>query len=167
MSNTHILKATLFALIIVFISCGKEYDFQPMKEYPGVEASLWVYFEKFEIEAARRGVDIDLATTGITGSIEKIHAEGTIGLCNHRFNEPNHVIIDKDFWESASENSKELIVFHELGHCYLSRGHNDSKKDDGTCASIMRSGRGGCVDFYNRSNKGGYLDELYLLGQNQ
>ena len=78
-------------------------------------------------------------------------------------NEPNHVIIDANFWTAASDNSKEMIIFHELGHCFLERGHNDDKKSDGTCASIMRSGRGGCIDFYTKSNKAEYLDELYTV----
>ncbi len=121
----------------------------------------WSYFEKFEKEAAERGVNIDLVAAGITGTIEKIHAHGTVGLCNHRLDQPNQPIRAARFWASASDNSKEMIIFHELGHCYLERGHNDDKKSDGTCASIMRSGRGGCIDFYTKSNKAEYLDELY------
>jgi len=161
MTNFNFIRTIAFSLLITLVACGKNNEIQLSKEYVGVEPELWGYFEKFEKAAADRGVDVDLTLAGITGSIETIHAHGTVGLCNHRLDEPNHVIIDKNFWASASENSKEMIIFHELGHCYLERGHTDAKNNDGTCASIMRSGKGGCVDFYTRSNRNQYLDELY------
>ncbi len=161
MTNFNFIRTIAFSLLITLVACGKNNEIQLNKEYQGVDAELWSYFEKFEKEAANRGVTIDLAAAGITGSIEKIHAHGTVGLCNHRLDQPNHVILDLDFWNAASDNSKEMIIFHELGHCYLERGHRDDKKGDGTCASIMRSGRGGCIDFYTKSNKAEYLDELY------
>jgi len=161
MTNFNFIRTIAFSLLITLVACGKDNEIQLNKEYQGVDAELWSYFEKFEKEAGERGVTIDLAAAGITGTIEKIHAHGTVGLCNHRLDQPNHVIIDINFWTSASDNSKEMIIFHELGHCILERGHNDDKKDDGTCASIMRSGRGGCIDFYNKGNKAAYLDELY------
>ncbi len=161
MTNFNLIRIIAFSFLITLVACGKDESIQLNKEYRGVESELWSYFEKFETEAAERGIHIDLAVAGITGSIEKIHSHGTVGLCNHKLDEPNHVIIDAEFWASASENAKEMIIFHELGHCYLERGHNDSKRDDGTCASIMRSGRGGCIDFYTNSNKNDYLNELY------
>lgn len=165
MTNINIIKALAFVLLIVLTSCGKNIDLEVSKEYQGVAPQLWTYFAKFEKEAASRGVDVDLTAAGITGFIEKIHAKGTVGLCNHRLDQPNQVIIDLEFWNTASENSKELIIFHELGHCYLERGHKDEAKNDGTCSSIMRSGKGSCIDFYNNSNKKGYLNELYTLVQ--
>lgn len=33
------------------------------------------------------------------------------------------VIVDTNFWAKASIDSKRALVFHELGHCYLNRGH--------------------------------------------
>ena len=118
-------------------------------------------FFKLRERSRIRGVTVDLAAAGITGSIEKISTPGMVGICNHKKDQPNHVIIDNNFWKTASENAKELIVFHELGHCYLQRGHNDIQHANGTCSSIMRSGRTGCVDFYTNSNRGEYMDELY------
>ncbi|MEM1122962.1 MAG: hypothetical protein AAGJ18_21135 [Bacteroidota bacterium] len=161
MTHFSLIRTIAFALLITLVACGKDNTIQLEKQYPGVEPAMWAYFEKFERAAAERGVEVDLVAAGMTGSIELIHAHGTVGLCNHRLDQPNHVIIDKRFWDKASNSAKEMIIFHELGHCYLKRGHTDEKNADGTCASIMRSGRGGCVDFYNHSNRESYLDELY------
>lgn len=155
--NHYILLLLSFTLLMM--SCQKE----PLivKNYEGVDDKLCTYFQKFEEAGADRNVFIDLAASGIIGSIEKIHADGTVGLCHHRSDTPNQIIIDKDFWSNASENSKEMIVFHELGHCFLGKNHNDERNNDSTCSSIMRSGNGGCIDFYNSRTRAELLDELF------
>jgi len=158
----------LFAFIVLASllgSCQKGAKMELTQSFDGVDADLWEHFANFEIEAAKRGMTIDLAAAGITGSIEKIHTPGMVGICNHKVDTPNHVMIDTDFWNTASESAREMIVFHELGHCYLHRGHNDIAHANGTCSSIMRSGRGGCVDFYTNSKRSNYLDELYVEGK--
>ncbi len=163
MTSFNFFKIATFLLLVAALgSCQKDtQDFDLNKSYNGVETELWEYFEKFEQEAADRGVQINLSAAGITGSIEKIHTPGMVGICNHKPNTPNHVMIDIDFWRNASKMAKEMIIFHELGHCFLHRGHNDDKHDNGTCKSIMRSGQGGCMDLYNHSNRNDYLNELF------
>lgn len=37
--------------------------------------------------------------------------------------EGNAVVIDRSFWNTLSDTSKEILVFHELGHCLLNRTH--------------------------------------------
>jgi hypothetical protein len=54
-----------------------------------------------------------------------------------------------------------MVVFHELGHCYLGRGHSEETHPNGVCKSIMRSGNGGCFDNYNSTTREAYLDELF------
>jgi hypothetical protein len=56
---------------------------------------------------------------------------------------------------------KEYIVFHELGHCVLNRPHTEDSFSNGVCSSIMRSGNGGCYDYYNRFTRQYYVDELF------
>lgn len=161
MTHFNYFKIFAFILIAALGSCQKDAGIEIVKSFDGVEAELWEHFDNFEKEAAKRGVHVDLTAAGITGTIEKINTPGMVGICNHRVDQPNHVIIDIDFWMTASESAKEMIIFHELGHCYLKRGHNDKAHTDGTCSSIMRSGKGGCIDFYTNSKRGGYLNELY------
>ncbi len=163
MISFNYFKIAAFLLFVAALgSCQKEtQDFDLSKTYDGVETELWEHFENFEKAAAERGVRIDLAAAGITGSIGKIHTPGLVGICNHNADTPNHVMIDIDFWRNASQLAKEMIIFHELGHCFLHRGHNDDQHHNGTCKSIMRSGKGGCLDLYNNSNRGDYMDELF------
>ena len=167
MTQSRLNTILVFFSLLVLAACHQSPDLEikTTKIYPGVEEALWPFFAAFEQAAADRGQHIDLAAEGITGSIEAIPNHGTVGLCNHRPEAPDHVIIDESFWQMSNRHAKELIVFHELGHCYLGRGHNDQQRTDGTCMSIMRSGRGGCLDFYTNANRTDYLDELYSVSE--
>lgn len=147
----NLTKSSLFFLIIlltsVFISCEKEPE--EFVIYPNVTVELCPYFQSFEKEATKRGLDIDLRAAKIKGRLTKINGS-FVGICKNL--EMREVLIDRRFWERSSQLTKELIVFHELGHCYLNKKHNNEVSPNGTCQSIMRSGRGGCIDFYTKKN---------------
>lgn len=53
----------------------------------------------------------------------------TVGLCNYFLKK---VTIDKQYWKRLNNTRREALIFHELGHCTLFRGHTDMKEDDGT-----------------------------------
>ncbi len=59
MTNFNFIRTIAFSLLITLVACGKDNEIQLNKEYQGVDAALWSYFEKFEKEAAERGVQID------------------------------------------------------------------------------------------------------------
>ena len=134
------------------------------RDWPDIDPLLIPHFINFEDEAFERGVDIDLSSSGITAVIEEIEEEDIAGRCSygiHRFSFRD-IIIDETFWERTSTLTREFIVFHELGHCYLFRDHNDSCTDRGIWESIMRSGTlEGCRDSYNNRTREAYLDELF------
>jgi len=147
----------VLAFLLLFMpSCQKE-EIQPIT-YLDVAEELCPYFQKFEEEAAARGLIIDLAAAHITGRLSTIQ-DGYIGLCASTGE--RQIVIDENFWRRSSEMSKELAVFHELGHCFLERGHLNERTADGTCASIMRSGKGTCIDFYTTKTRTRLLDELF------
>lgn len=149
-------KISIFLVFFLFFSCQKE-EIKPIF-YQNVAEELHPYFQKFELEAARRGKTCSLAETDIIGRFGTLRKD-VVGLCSRRAQ--REIIIDKWFWERSSELSKELIVFHELGHCFLKRKHSNKQSNDGTCSSIMRSGKGGCIDFYTAKNRSRLLDELF------
>lgn len=158
----------LFLLIGLLASCQPDEETvvsEPIvnttKSYPGVNQELWVYFQRFEEEAEARGVAIDLRANKITGVINEISEDRVLGQCNFNPNRPNHLIIDKTFWTSASERFREFVVFHELGHCSLFREHREDTLPTGACASIMRSGKEDCRDNYSSATRNFYLNELY------
>ena len=162
---TKVFLCLGLSVIMIFASCSSADRMTSLpgykettKAYPLVDRELWALFEKFEVEAKKRGRMVDLVAQEIQATIEPIPAPH-VGLCNHTAND-RAIIIDQDYWVSRSDNHKELIVFHELGHCSLNLGHQTDKAG-GICKSIMRSGYEGCIDNYNATNRSNYLDDLF------
>ena len=153
-------RLTLFALIILIslASCSKEEE-----ENTDQNSSLQIYFDRFEQEALNRNILVDLADSQISGTIDDIDETNVAGQCFFHSHTPNQIVIDRAFWNNASPLLREMVVFHELGHCYLGRGHREAQNNQGICLSIMRSGLSGCLDNYNSDTRDAYLDELFAL----
>ena len=133
---------------------------QPVK-FPGVDPQLRLYFQRFEDEAAVRGLQVDLTRAGITGEITEIEDNHVLGRCSFPRAQPNRVTVDQSFWSRGSDLFREFVVFHELGHCFLFRPHLEDRLSNGACSSIMRSGNGPCLDNYSQRTRNFYIDELF------
>lgn len=133
----------------------------PPVKFPEVDPELRPYFQRFEDEAAARGIQVDLTAAGIAGFIEEIDEENIAGQCSYPRNRPNEVTVDKSFWVRGTDLFREFIVFHELGHCFLLRPHLEEALPSGACASLMRSGNGTCLDNYHSGTRNYYIDELF------
>ena len=154
-------RLLILILTVVTTSLACEQDDQ-LLEISVVEPELQPYFLEFQAEAAERGISITAAFADISAEIVDISDDDVIGQCRYSSARPNEVRIDQAFWNRASETSREHVVFHELGHCYLSRDHKEARTLDGTCVSIMASGRGDCTLLYSSSTREAYLDELFF-----
>jgi hypothetical protein len=42
-----------------------------------------------------------------------------------------------DCWQNEPDQNKEALIFHELGHCLLNRGHKDDVFPSGAPKSLM------------------------------
>lgn len=159
-------KSNYFFLlfILIFTACNQTEEpviEEQITSTDEIDAALQPFFTRFEAEAAERGIDIDLAAEGITGVIEEISTEHVAGTCTYGSHLPGDVVIDLEFWNNSSDLIKEMVIFHELGHCFLRRDHAESAFANGTCTSIMRSGTGDCRDNYNSGTREDYIDELF------
>lgn len=141
-------------------------DEPQIRTYPGVDQALWTYWESFEIAARKHGLQIDLARENITGRISEISDNGVAGTCRYGSHITNQVTIDQSYWNRASNLGREYVVFHELGHCFLHRGHDDGSTSQGLCVSLMNSGLGDCYSAYNATNREYYLNELFSSSNN-
>lgn len=156
------IRTALVLLVLtafLFTSCQKEEDLNVDNLY--IAPELQPYFDLFEEEAAARGYDYDLDEENLEGYLLRITEDDVVGQCNYNSDRPNRVTIDLGFWRRASSFDREMVVFHELGHCVLGLGHTDDANPDGTCVSIMHSGLGDCELDYNDVNRTTYLDELF------
>jgi len=86
--------------------------------------------------------------------------EPTLGRC-YRPKDPQFVnngrviILDKPFWDNASYYKREELIFHELGHCDLNRGHTETPEI--MYAYTLNS------EFYKRNRE--TLIEFLFLGE--
>lgn len=129
------------------------------KAYDNVDEILWPYFERYEIAANERGIDVDLSQ--VHGFLVSIDDDGVAGDCSFDTRNPNRVRVDLETWNQVGDNFKEYIVFHELGHCDRIRKHRETEDVNGICVSMMASGVGGCRENYNPTTREAHLDELF------
>ena len=115
-------KFLILALFLCLPACGKT-----SKER--AQELLW----KFEDDAAKFSlhVDTDRVKVVFVGSIKG----NFIGTCNLATKE---IALLRSYWRSVSGASQEVLLYHELGHCVLDRGHNNNHNGpNGFPSSIM------------------------------
>ena len=162
-------KTLFFLLVVLFTACADEnlspsQGFQSDDEFfPTVVPELRPLYQSFEQEAALRGITINLTAEAVTGNIVQLGDNSILGLCRSGVDgEPNRIAIDVDAWTNSSDAFREVIVFHELGHCVLGRQHLDDA-ENGVCVSLMNSGLSGCEIILDDAKvRAQYLDELFL-----
>jgi hypothetical protein len=150
------MKTTQFlAFCLLFLSiaaCDKEHEVS-------VNADLQPYFDSFLAEAKARNRCVEMGH--IAGEIAALNETNVAAKCQSLASGNKNVLVDEKFWKTADAMTREMVVFHELGHCALSRPHTDATKANGTCESMMQSGAGLCKMVYNVQTRSAYLDELF------
>jgi len=135
------MKKLLLLLILVLPGCGtiditdifidKKLEIHP---------DLKKYVTKFEKVAKHHNKNIKIDNLILTFADDlgknDVRNASIIGKCYYE--DTPRVVIDEDhFYNSLDGNEKELLVFHELGHCILKRKHLKTKTKKGTPKSIM------------------------------
>lgn len=154
-------KRIVFYWIFIFFCCSCQDRKVKVYEVPN---EIQPYVSSFLAEAAKRGyrlvIDDLIVTYKFNIITSQVHAAG---LCRKRHGHTPIIYIDTTStnWR-ASELSKEQLVFHELCHCILGRGHTSDTLLNGNYASIMKpSGEtlyGSSLSYFKRSY---YIDELF------
>lgn len=81
-----------------------------------------------------------------------------VGVCIKYYSGKREILINETAWNEFSDVKKEILIFHELGHCALDREHDDSLYNNYK-TSLMNSI---LIDenlYYNYTNN--YIDELF------
>lgn len=121
--------------LIGIASCSQDSDIGASPGVIQVDPAFETYVQDFIAEGAARGQNINFDDTGLIVEFSEREEEGASGLC---FVGQHHVIIDKSEWFALSENVRGFLLFHELGHCELDRGHRNEKFGNDVWRSIMR-----------------------------
>lgn len=145
-------------LVLLFISCNQESDqatglleLTNSKEFDSLKTS-------FEDEAYIRHINVNASSIKIgftTSSYFKSITSKGVAFCQK---DQKQIVINQDAWHGYSDLKKEIVVFHELGHCLLNKDHNNNEHL-GEKLSIMHE-RILNPDFYE-DNRVHYLDELF------
>jgi len=154
----YITKFLLGLTLILSISaCEKD---EP--DVVSVDARLQVYFDRFAVEGAARGITVDFSAAQISGSIENIDEPNVQGQCIKNSAMSDEIKVNTQFWENSNDLLREFVIFHELGHCFLDRDHIDTETSNGACTSMMHSGTSGCTNTYSGNTRSELLDELFM-----
>jgi hypothetical protein len=140
----------MIAICLVFSnSCKKDDKFVSI-----IDPDFQEYVDRFVTEADLRNITIDVSKLKVRYSDTLTHYCG--------YSAPSDVVIDKSCWENNTNVIRELLLFHELGHAILGRGHDNSKLPNGDFKSVMSTP---FVFLYTESTperRKYYLDELFI-----
>ncbi len=126
-----------------------------------IDPALQGILNDFAEEAASRGLLVDYESLNLTARLQTVTRAGVAGFCSSSEEGSREIVVDRNFWNFAVPIQQELVVFHELGHCILGRGHRDDLDDMGNCVSIMHTTADNCLDSFNSMTRSQYLDELF------
>lgn len=120
---------TLTALALLFVSCGANLG-KHTKESTGTrmfattDSVFSSYIKKFE-EEGRKHYGNDFSVGDIPVNFGETDNESYDGVCIKYTNGTKEIIIKKEWWDNRGETSKEMMIFHELGHCRLDKDHDN------------------------------------------
>ena len=105
------------------VGCGQEPSALEVKT--NIDSEFKQYVDLFEME---QDVNVNIEIQFNQMDLP------TIGKCYYAFyiDGPHegerlnlNVEIDPIFWQEATDTEKEVLIFHELGHCVLNRDHDE------------------------------------------
>lgn len=146
------MKQLILLTAILATSCYSGMD----DDYTYVDPLIRPYFDDFVQQAASRGIEID--TFGAKVAFGPMNKEGRQAYTSHRYRQ---VIIDSSSYKW--KNYPESIVFHELGHLFLRREH-DNNRVNYNPTSIMDSNEIPEYELGRPELRDYYLDELFNPG---
>lgn len=79
-----------------------------------------------------------LVTSSVSYSFRSFFG-ATVGMCVFSSDGKNRVQLSSSAWDQGSDTFREMLLFHELGHCLLGRDHKNTRHSDGRPESLMSS----------------------------
>lgn len=146
--------------VLVFTSCKES-----SLDVHNVEAEFEPYIQKFFTDAERYGTPI--SDKNVVMKFANL-TDGKAGVC-YMNRIPVYIEIDRDNWNNLvgpnASNEKEDLIFHEMGHGFLRRLHDNTElqnKDWKTimCGDELPDGRGPNIN-YRGMRKEYYIKELF------
>lgn len=107
-------KSLLFILALTLLSaCGQKDDVLRLGQFKAI-------VKQFEYEGKLRHRNV--AVTDLIVEFDSIEGS-VIGRCYLTVGMTPKIVIDREYWDRETETLRELLMFHELGHCVLLKDH--------------------------------------------
>ena len=158
----HVIVLTVFSLSLN--GCGKVQDAvdsvipgdgggstrKAGVKDPAFTRYVELYEDAYDRDISNQTILLEDKLTGWPGV-----SVNTLGFCVQGGNE---IHILRSAWDKVSDLTKQMILFHELGHCDMGQGHRAGQQKDYCPTSIMAANIT-TDDCYSR-NYSSYLKEL-------
>lgn len=130
-----------------------------------IDPAFEAYWQSFKDEADARELNPAVYEQDVSIQFgvldEDIH-----GICNDGIG-GDSIIISRTYWDTIDDIRREMLIFHEIGHCQLARGHEQEGRyllSRNVAHTLMIPDLNGsnCVfDIYSSKWRAHYIDELF------
>lgn len=123
----------LILILAFLVGCGKLSDMLNRTDTPTpktTDSAFSEYVQSFELHFNKK-VKVPI-------NFNKLNPQYA-GVCYVYSNGYREIEISKTSWDSMNHEQREQVIYHELGHCVLNKGHDDTMLVDSCPKSIMRS----------------------------
>jgi hypothetical protein len=135
-SKKNLIRLIVYPLILHFfglVQLWHKFDHNPELDY---------YFDWFSLVTQKEvGIRGAITESMFPAFVPPWSPKGSeiIGMCHPLVlsDLSQEVQFNARYWDSASENERFLLVFHELGHCRCYLFHDATLLEDGCPASLM------------------------------
>jgi len=140
MSIEKLLTGIFLLAVVILPSCTEDGG-MPEDDYP----DLTSFLHRFENEAAKLGYDFDLSKIQ-AAYVDEIKMNGIqycgYGYVNYDGAGLRRIEISRSSscqWKEHRDIERENLFFHEIGHTFFLRPHDETKQCDGSPLSLMTS----------------------------
>lgn len=160
----------IILMLLSSILMGCQQDLPDQASY--IEEEFVLFYQKFIDEAEVRESDLDEFNLVIEfADLSSMPGGRVNGVCSSPSGSRNRTVrIDREKWKIKTIAEKEILIFHELGHCILDLDHDSS-----TITKVVNEGRttwkdvpGSIMasltlqDHFYLENRVFYLDQLFI-----
>lgn len=157
------MKRLGIILMGLLAGCGPDISADPKPAVSG-DAELTPYLQQFisDAESIGRVVTLtkDLSLTFGNTNIEP--NKNWVGYC-YRMSKINYIVIDRKYFDDASLDDREALLYHEFGHCLLNHEHNETCRvlNGANCQEAYSLMYPKLIPNVYGANKPWYIQELF------
>lgn len=131
------MRIVTLLLLALIPSCQPRPQAEPEPKQYDVPTEVEPYVQAFRAAAQVRGQTIAVDNLIIT--FGQPSGEDVCGECLLQAGKTPRIVLSAGglCWKDANANERECLIFHELGHCLLGRGHLNSRFPLGMYTSLM------------------------------